>query len=345
MLLAPEEIEKVRNFQYVVVDESITSVVLNPLWHALLDRCVPTTVAPNVLTFLGLFMCHAALCAAVFLESSATTTLLVAACIVAYIAMDALDGKQARRTGNSTPLGEILDHVCDSLSVVPITLSLLICLGVQNNHLSQTIVHTACASFLSAHVEAAHTGHLKFNKWTGPVEVLVLVVVALLLRAMDQAFLQGQLGDVHLNMLLSWWPMQQFSTLCFVATIIALDWNATKCHSRLGNSLMLSIFAALLHESVTPRGHWQRNSVLLLGLGAKYAVLSCETIVCKMSYTTNRPVHWVVTGSIIVVAGLTFLDAASVLPSVAAIGFCIIYMCTLVYQLCKDLNLPLLQII
>jgi len=30
--------------------------------------------------------------------------------------MDALDGKQARRTGNSTPLGELFDHGCDAVT-------------------------------------------------------------------------------------------------------------------------------------------------------------------------------------------------------------------------------------
>lgn len=30
--------------------------------------------------------------------------------------MDAIDGKQARRTNSSSPLGELFDHGCDSLS-------------------------------------------------------------------------------------------------------------------------------------------------------------------------------------------------------------------------------------
>ena len=33
-----------------------------------------------------------------------------------YQSLDAIDGKQARRTSTSTPLGELLDHGCDSLS-------------------------------------------------------------------------------------------------------------------------------------------------------------------------------------------------------------------------------------
>lgn len=33
-----------------------------------------------------------------------------------YQSLDAIDGKQARRTGTSNPLGELFDHGCDSIS-------------------------------------------------------------------------------------------------------------------------------------------------------------------------------------------------------------------------------------
>lgn len=33
-----------------------------------------------------------------------------------YQTLDAIDGKQARRTGSSNALGELFDHGCDSLS-------------------------------------------------------------------------------------------------------------------------------------------------------------------------------------------------------------------------------------
>ena len=36
--------------------------------------------------------------------------------IFIYQTLDAIDGKQARRTGSSSPLGELFDHGCDSLS-------------------------------------------------------------------------------------------------------------------------------------------------------------------------------------------------------------------------------------
>ena len=36
--------------------------------------------------------------------------------IFLYQSLDAIDGKQARRTNSSSPLGELFDHGCDSVS-------------------------------------------------------------------------------------------------------------------------------------------------------------------------------------------------------------------------------------
>ena len=38
-------------------------------------------------------------------------------------ALDAIDGKQARRTGTACPLGELFDHGCDSLSTVVVSIA------------------------------------------------------------------------------------------------------------------------------------------------------------------------------------------------------------------------------
>lgn len=46
-----------------------------------------------------------------------------------YQSLDAVDGKQARRTGTSNPLGELFDHGCDSVSTVFVALSA--CIAVQ----------------------------------------------------------------------------------------------------------------------------------------------------------------------------------------------------------------------
>ena len=40
--------------------------------------------------------------------------LLSVSCLFFYQTMDAIDGKQARRTGSSSPLGQLFDHGCDA---------------------------------------------------------------------------------------------------------------------------------------------------------------------------------------------------------------------------------------
>lgn len=43
-----------------------------------------------------------------------------------YQSLDAIDGKQARRTNSSSPLGELFDHGCDAVSTGDCSLDLLI---------------------------------------------------------------------------------------------------------------------------------------------------------------------------------------------------------------------------
>ena len=45
------------------------------------------------------------------------TFFFAAFCIFVYSTLDAIDGKQARRTKSSSPLGQLFDHGCDSFSI------------------------------------------------------------------------------------------------------------------------------------------------------------------------------------------------------------------------------------
>lgn len=47
--------------------------------------------------------------------------LLYGITVFIYQNLDNVDGKQARRLGNSTPLGMIMDHGCDALGLVFLT--------------------------------------------------------------------------------------------------------------------------------------------------------------------------------------------------------------------------------
>lgn len=55
---------------------------------------------------------------------------LYGASVFIYQNLDNVDGKQARKLGNSTPLGMIMDHGCDALGLIFLTLGMarVICL-------------------------------------------------------------------------------------------------------------------------------------------------------------------------------------------------------------------------
>src|SRR5690606_30771677 len=118
-IVTATDLDALRRHRYSVVDHSITTRAFAPFWNILL-HWMPEHVAPNVITMSGFLLCYFGFYVAYTHAAGAATSLGVASCIFAYMTLDALDGKQARRTKNSTPLGEILDHLCDSLSIVPI---------------------------------------------------------------------------------------------------------------------------------------------------------------------------------------------------------------------------------
>lgn len=76
-----------------------------------------------------------------------------------------LDGKQARRTGTSSPLGELFDHGCDSISTVFITLST--CSAIQYGSFPKIMfieVFAVFALFYCSHWQAYISGTLHFGK-------------------------------------------------------------------------------------------------------------------------------------------------------------------------------------
>lgn len=89
----------------------------------------------------------------IFPQAPLWAYLLCAVGLFVYQSLDAIDGKQARRTNSSSPLGELFDHGCDSLST-----------GMLWLH----VAHCCCSCINSIHVqyfgrlEASDGGHNDF---------------------------------------------------------------------------------------------------------------------------------------------------------------------------------------
>ncbi|KAG6429832.1 hypothetical protein SASPL_107886 [Salvia splendens] len=110
-----------RKHKYSGVDHSIVSkYVLQPFW----TRCVnlfPLWMPPNMITLTGsMFLVTSALLGYIYspqLDSPPPRWVNFAHGLLLFLyqTFDAVDGKQARRTNSSSPLGELFDHGCDAL--------------------------------------------------------------------------------------------------------------------------------------------------------------------------------------------------------------------------------------
>eukprot|EP00062_Callorhinchus_milii_P024307 gi/632984103/ref/XP_007908974.1/ PREDICTED: choline/ethanolaminephosphotransferase 1 [Callorhinchus milii] len=95
-----------------------------------------------------------------------------------YQSLDAIDGKQARRTNSSTPLGELFDHGCDSLSTVFVVLG--ICIAVQLGTNPDWMFFCCFAGvfmFYCAHWQTYVSGTLRFGIFA-MTEAQICIVMA-----------------------------------------------------------------------------------------------------------------------------------------------------------------------
>lgn len=131
--LSEDKLKGFEKYKYNSVDTSILSkYVMHPFWDWCVKYC-PEWVAPNLLTFTGFLLTvvnfflftyydygfHAMTEKNISNDYIPSWVWAVSAVnlFVAYT-LDGIDGKQARRTGTSGPLGELFDHGLDSYSAV-----------------------------------------------------------------------------------------------------------------------------------------------------------------------------------------------------------------------------------
>ncbi|KAJ1846544.1 hypothetical protein LPJ57_008998 [Coemansia sp. RSA 486] len=168
-----------KKYKYQAIDKSLISkYVLAEYWNQLV-KIFPLTMAANMVTLLGsLHVIVAVVLNQIYAPNLVETCpswvyFAYSACIWIYGSFDAVDGKQARRTGTASPLGELFDHGCDSLVV-----SLIMILFASTCQLGETwwtvaLVFFALTNFYMSTMEEYHTHILFLGYFSGPVEGII----------------------------------------------------------------------------------------------------------------------------------------------------------------------------
>ncbi|CAK7562908.1 MAG: Phosphotransferase [Sporothrix epigloea] len=211
--LRQESLEGLKLYKYSGVDHSLTSkYILKPFYNNIVLPCFPIGMAPNLITLSGFMFVVANLLTLLWfnptLDQNCPPWVYYswAAGLFLYQTFDAVDGAQARRTHQSSPLGELFDHGVDALNT---SLEVLLFAGSQNMGQGWKTVATLFASLMTFYVqtwEEYHTHTLTLGVVNGPVEgVLILVSVY---------FLTGYFGGA------SFWQQPMLATLGISSKLI-----------------------------------------------------------------------------------------------------------------------------
>lgn len=187
--ISPKALQNLADYKYVSSCAGyLDCEIMNPFWEQCLES-IPKTIAPNVITVASLtsvVIAHWLMQYYVPNLGEAAPRfvyLLCAVCIFMYQTLDALDGKQARRTKSSSPLGQLFDHGCDAICSVLISLILAAMLQAGISELTLVILFLNIVPFFLSNWEESCTGKMRFGV-LGVTEGQDLVIVLLLLTSL-----------------------------------------------------------------------------------------------------------------------------------------------------------------
>lgn len=138
---------------------------MNPIW-TYLTGLLPIWLAPNMVTSIGALHCGISYGIYWFYSPNFDAPVpdwvvfLSGYCTVAYFTLDCMDGKQARRTGQSSPLGQLFDHGFDCICNLAHVSSQAGMLGVGGSIYFYILHGSIFFAFFMAQWEEYYTGKL-----------------------------------------------------------------------------------------------------------------------------------------------------------------------------------------
>lgn len=187
--LTNSEIENAKKYKYNGTDDSICAkLFLRRFWDFLINF-FPLTMAANTITFIGFLFEFVSFIVSFSLsdclESRIPTWSIVlnGVCLFVYQTLDNLDGRQARRTGTSSALGQFFDHGCDAITGVFIMIQVITTLNLGNTVESFVFVYLMGIGFALTSYEEYVTHSFYLGYLNAPDEGLLLLSIMHILVA------------------------------------------------------------------------------------------------------------------------------------------------------------------
>uniref|UniRef100_A0A1I8JKR5 Transmembrane 9 superfamily member n=1 Tax=Macrostomum lignano TaxID=282301 RepID=A0A1I8JKR5_9PLAT len=299
------------SYKYSSQDTSpFANYVMHPFWNWLV-KFLPRKLAPNLMTLSG-FLCLVLNClllayfdpdlrasSADFPEYRQAMWLVSALLNFASHTLDGMDGKQARRTGTSSPVGEMFDHGLDSWATLffPMCVYSVFGRGVYGGHEVRVyyLYLAIMGQFVLSHWEKYVTG-MFFLPWAYDLSQVSLVSVYAFTFAVGDSFWQTfAFGTwtytdlVILSCYIGFWILCVPLTLYNVYSAYA---NKTGRHNTLSAAMTPLLSPAILLVFSALWVHFSPNQIIFhyprlfyAAFGTVFSNITCRLIVSQMSST------------------------------------------------------------
>ena len=193
-VISQDDLNRLSKYKYSAQDHSpISKYILSHYWSAAV-KVFPLWMAPNLITMLGfvfVFMSYVLMLvyggldhdvlSPSYKEMPSWVFFVFSASIWLYSTFDNVDGKQARRTNSSSPLGELFDHGIDALNCSIGSFLQACVLGYGKTYGLFGVIVLTCSNFFIATWETYYTGQLYLGFANGPTEGIIISCVTMII--------------------------------------------------------------------------------------------------------------------------------------------------------------------
>lgn len=177
------EIENAKKYKYNGTDDSICAKLFLRRFWDLLIKFFSLSIAANTITFIGFlfefvsFIVSFSLSDCLESRIPVWSQILNGISLFIYQTLDNLDGRQARRTGTSSPLGQFFDHGCDAITGVFIMIQVITTLYLGNTLESFIFIYLMGIGFALTSYEEYVTHSFYLGYLNAPDEGLLLLSI------------------------------------------------------------------------------------------------------------------------------------------------------------------------
>lgn len=219
----------------------------NPVWNWLVENLCPMWLAPNLITLTGLmFVIASHVALAVYApeldggRAPAWVHWFAGVSLITYVNLDCMDGKQARRTQTSSPLGQLFDHGCDALSVGLIIVNVATSANLQLSPQMVLMMAGPLGVWILAQWEEYHTGIMQYgNGYFGILEAnYALAAVHLISAVLGPDIWKAKLDTItdHMpEMFLQWSVIDIIFTIAITCMMVQMVGQITNVYKSMHN--------------------------------------------------------------------------------------------------------------